>query len=373
MDGTVSFTRMADGSYDDYALLREFELKNSAGLADRLLTALEQERESIEGYQVTRYEHVLQAATRAARAGESEEYVVATLFHDLGDVLAPENHGDLAAAILAPYVPDELVWIVRHHGLFQAYYYVHHYGQDRHARDRYLGHPYYAACARFCEEYDQNSFDPDYDTEPVSFFEPMVRRVFSVSHLRADHHREAPAAGGPAAPPVELRNAGRVSSAGIERRCFFFDGIGITAQYWQERAQDGDENGVRVEIQRLSQDAGPMEFAATELRLHDPIWRADLFSFSAAPPGNFARAHYHPGFDRREPGERHWDAALTRDPVSWLTGQLSGLDQLLMAAGRPELAGTQDAGRVAAAAPAIGRAVGEMLAAIALAPPAGQP
>jgi predicted HD phosphohydrolase len=179
MGRTVSFTRMADGSYEDYALLRETELKNSAGVADRLLSALELERESIEGYQVSRYEHVLQAATRAARAGESEEYVVATLFHDIGDVLAPDNHGNLAAAILAPYVSGELTWIIRHHGLFQTYYYAHHYGEDRNARDRFLGHPYYDACARFCEEYDQSSFDPGYDTEPVSFFEPMVRRVFA--------------------------------------------------------------------------------------------------------------------------------------------------------------------------------------------------
>jgi predicted HD phosphohydrolase len=369
MNWTVSFVRMADGSDEDYALLRENELRHMAGLADRLLRALEDERDSIEGYQVTRYEHVLQAATRAARAGESEEYIVATLFHDLGDVLAPANHGDLAAAILAPYVSAELAWVVRHHGLFQTYYYAHHYGEDRNARDRYLGHPYYASCARFCEEYDQNSFDPDYDTEPISFFEPMVRRVFSLDRRQAGHQRDAAVSGGPTTAAVELRDFGSVSSAGVQRRCFLFAGIGITAQHWRERAEDGDETGVRVEIQRLTQDSGPMEFAASELRLHDPLWRADLFSFSAEPPGNFARAHYHPGFDGREPAERHWDAGLTRDPVSWLTGQLGHLDELLVAAGRPELAGTQDSGRVAAAAPAIGGAVREMLAAIELAPP----
>jgi predicted HD phosphohydrolase len=364
MNKTVSFTRMADGTDEDYALLREFEQQNAAGVADRLLSALEEQRESTEGYQVTRYEHVLQAATRAARAGESEEYVVATLFHDLGDLLAPENHGDLAVAILAPYVSDELTWIVRHHGLFQTYYYAHHLGADRNARDRYLGHPFYASCARFCEEYDQNSFDPAYDTEPISFFEPMVRRVFSPGHLRADHHRSDPAAAG-LPPAVELQDVGSVSSAGVQRRCFFFAGIGITAQHWRERADDGDETGVRVEIQRLTQDSGPMEFAAVQLLLHDPVWRADLFSFSAEPPGNFARAHYHPSFDGREPTDRHWDPELTRDPVTWLTGQLAHLDDLLAAAGRPELAGIADCGRVAAAAPAIGAAVREMLTACA--------
>jgi predicted HD phosphohydrolase len=191
---TVSFTRMSDGTEQDYALLRRSEQELAAGLAGRLLAALEQERDSTEGYQVTRYEHALQAATRAARAGESEEYVVATLFHDLGDMLAPENHSELAAAILAPYVSDEVAWIVRHHGLFQTYYYAHHRGEDRHLRDRYLGHPYYQACVRFCEEYDQCSFDPAYDSEPVTYFEPMVRRVFSPDHLRPDHHSAGAAA-----------------------------------------------------------------------------------------------------------------------------------------------------------------------------------
>jgi predicted HD phosphohydrolase len=359
---TVSFTRMADGTEQDYALLRRSEQELAAGLADRLLAAFEQERESTEGYQVTRYEHALQAATRAARAGESEEYVVAALFHDLGDMLAPENHSELAAAILAPYVSDEVAWIVRHHGVFQKYYYAHHQGEDRHLRDRYLGHPYYEACARFCEEYDQCSFDPAYDSEPITFFEPMVRRVFSPGHLRPDHHGAAATAAA-AATPAELQDAGSISRAGVQRRCFFFAGLGITLQHWQERSAEGDETGVRVEIQRLAVDDGPMEFAARELRLHDPVWRADLFALSTDPAGTFSRAHYHPGFAGREPSDRHWDPDLSRDPVSWLARQLGQLDQLLAAAGRPELAGTADSGRVAAAAPEIARAVTQMLTA----------
>jgi len=35
------------------------------------------------------------------------------------------------------------------------------------------------ACVEFCELYDQNCFDPAYDSLPVETFEPMVRRVFS--------------------------------------------------------------------------------------------------------------------------------------------------------------------------------------------------
>lgn len=174
---TVGFRRMADGTREDYLLLREFEERLNRELPARLLRALDGLKDGFDGYQVSRYEHSLQAATRALRDGRDEEYVVATLLHDLGDELAPHNHSELAAAILRPYVRDEVHWIIKHHGAFQLYYYAHHYGGDRNVRDRYAGSPYYRACAEFCERYDQVSFDPDYDTLPVSHFEPMLCRV----------------------------------------------------------------------------------------------------------------------------------------------------------------------------------------------------
>jgi predicted HD phosphohydrolase len=172
---TVSFTAMADGTREEYEFLQSQERQVS--IPDHVLALFETVRGSSGGYQISRYEHALQTATRAHRAGESEEYVVAALLHDLGECIAPERHGEIAAAVLAPHVSDELVWIVKHHGLFQMYYYAHHFGDDRNVRDQYRDHPYYDACVRFCEIYDQCSFDPDYDTEPVEFFTPMVRRV----------------------------------------------------------------------------------------------------------------------------------------------------------------------------------------------------
>ncbi len=175
---TVGFTRMADGTADDYALLERYEESYVASLPDRLLDSLEKLKSSLVGYQVTRYEHSLQSATRALRDGRDEEYVVAALLHDIGDELAPYTHGEMTAAILKPYVRPEVCWVVKHHGLFQMYYYAHHSGGDRNARDRYKSHQWYDACAEFCEKYDQNCFDPTYDSLPVSEFEPMVRRVF---------------------------------------------------------------------------------------------------------------------------------------------------------------------------------------------------
>lgn len=179
MSRVVSFRAMQDGTREDYLLLDESERAYAVGLADRVLEGLGRLDHSLEGYPVSRLGHSLQAATRAARDGADEELVAAALLHDIGDELAPYNHADLAAAILRPYVRPEVTWIVAQHGLFQNYYYVHHLGGDRDARDRYRDHPWYAACAHFCAAWDQCSFDPEYRSEPLGYFEPLVRRIFA--------------------------------------------------------------------------------------------------------------------------------------------------------------------------------------------------
>ena len=175
----VGFTQMAKGTRDDYLLLERLEKEHAAGLPDRLLRHLRELEDSFSGYRVDRLEHSLQSATRAHRDAASEELVVVALLHDIGDLLAPLNHSEMAAAVLKPYVSEESYWIVRHHGLFQSYYYAHHVGGDRYARERYRDHPHYDATVRFCEQWDQPSFDPSYDTLPLKIFEPMVRHIFT--------------------------------------------------------------------------------------------------------------------------------------------------------------------------------------------------
>lgn len=176
---TVKFTHMADGTREDYLLLNRLEKEQEAGLAGRVLDQLRGLERSFGGYQVDRLEHSLQCASRAYRDGASEEMVAVALLHDIGDLLAPHSHSELAAVILKPYVSDEAHWILRHHGVFQAYYYAHHLGGDRNARDRYRGHPHFDATVHFCEAWDQPSFDPAYDGMALESFEPLVRRIFS--------------------------------------------------------------------------------------------------------------------------------------------------------------------------------------------------
>jgi predicted HD phosphohydrolase len=174
---TVSFTRMADGTAADYDLLDRYAEEYTQALPDRLLVALRALEHSFAGYQVNRLQHSLQSASRALRDGRSEEYVVAALLHDLGDELAPWTHGEMAAAILKPFVAPEIVWAVKHHGLFQQRYFANLSDAERNARDRFRDHEWFDACADFCERYDQNCFDPAYEPLPLETFEPMLRRV----------------------------------------------------------------------------------------------------------------------------------------------------------------------------------------------------
>ena len=176
---TVSFTSMAAGTREDYELLESLEAQFASSTADRVLEQLLGLAGSLAGYKVDRLEHSLQSATRAYRDGADEEMVVAALLHDIGDLLAPHNHSEMAAAVLRPYVSERTYWVVRQHGLFQSYYYAHHMGGDRNARDRYIDHPWYQDAVDFCHRWDQSSFDPEYDSLPLEFFEPMVRRVFA--------------------------------------------------------------------------------------------------------------------------------------------------------------------------------------------------
>ena len=178
MSQMVSFRRMQDGTREDYLLLDQSERDYAAGLPDRILGALRRLDHSLAGYAVSRLGHSLQVATRALMDGADDELIVAALIHDIGDELAPYNHAEFAAAIIRPYVREEVSWIVEQHGLFQNYYYVHHLGGDRNARDRFRGHRWYAACEAFCERWDQASFDPEYPSKPLAAFEPLVHSIF---------------------------------------------------------------------------------------------------------------------------------------------------------------------------------------------------
>ena len=175
----VKFSQMKDGDKEDYDLLSNFEEKHIKGTAERVIRVLKSLDNSFGGYKISRLEHSLQAASRAMRENAEEEMVVAALLHDIGDEIAPLNHSELAASVLKPFVSEKTRWIVEKHGLFQTYYYNHHYGKDRNLRDQFKGHEFYEDTINFCHRWDQSSFDPNYDTISLDDFIPLVGKVFS--------------------------------------------------------------------------------------------------------------------------------------------------------------------------------------------------
>ena len=118
----VKFKQMKDGTKEDYLLLDKHEKEFVKKTPDRILNYMSGLTSVLEGYKVSRLEHSLQSATRALQDKASEEMIVATLLHDIGDELSFHNHSEFAAAILKPYVSEKTHWIIEKHGVFPVSY-----------------------------------------------------------------------------------------------------------------------------------------------------------------------------------------------------------------------------------------------------------
>jgi predicted HD phosphohydrolase len=179
MSHRATFTRMEDSTAADWQAIGGEFMQFAAKLPDRIITHLRLLENDYGGFPVDRYTHCLQTATRALKDGRDEEYVVCALLHDIGDTLGSFNHADIAAVILQPFVSEENHWMVKHHAIFQGYYFFQHIGMDRNLRDNFQAHPAYERTAEFCALYDNPAFDPQGETLPLSEFEPMLRRVMA--------------------------------------------------------------------------------------------------------------------------------------------------------------------------------------------------
>eukprot|EP00941_MAST-03F_sp_MAST-3F-sp1_P002023 g2023.t1 len=190
---TANYTRLDEATPNDMKIVQShFEACANSNLqVERALNLLKSQRGVFLGNKIDLYTHNLQTATRAYRAGESEELVVVALLHDIGELITPVSHGEIAASILRPYISEENYWILMHHEIFQFAYYSEAQGSGKageEARAIFESSPHYDACLNFCENYDQTSFDPDYETLPLEFFEPMVHRIISRSPFSMNDH-----------------------------------------------------------------------------------------------------------------------------------------------------------------------------------------
>jgi predicted HD phosphohydrolase len=175
----MAFTRMDQGRVEDWMVIGQAVGQRQAAMPQIIKAMLLKLEEQVDGFAVNQLQHGLQTATRALRAGASEELIVAALCHDIGKVISVTNHPAIAAEILKPYVSAETYEIVRTHQDFQGRHYYALMGKDPEARSQYVGQPWYALAEQFTDEWDQASFDPQYDTLPLAEFEPMIDRVFA--------------------------------------------------------------------------------------------------------------------------------------------------------------------------------------------------
>jgi predicted HD phosphohydrolase len=176
---------MAEFSPEYMEYLDGFVADDLNYVPDRILRQLRLLETIVEGMEIDQLQHSLQTATRAERAGAGLDMVVAALVHDVGKSISNANHPAVAAEMARPWLADEACWVIRVHQDFQGIHYFARMGLDPMMRLRHRDHPWYDLAEEFVDSFDNNAFDPDYDTLPLEHFDPMVREVFSRPPRRA--------------------------------------------------------------------------------------------------------------------------------------------------------------------------------------------
>ena len=177
----MTFTNLRDATADDWVRLDALDEERTDYASAPLALFASLKGGDAAGYPLNPYDHGLQAATRALRAGESHEFVTCCLLHDMADRLAPANHGQIAAELLRPFVSDDHYWMVKMHGLFQKENYLQHAYWGSGIMEELVAphrdHPAFELTRRFCRDYDAPSFDPAYDSMAIEAFVPIVEEV----------------------------------------------------------------------------------------------------------------------------------------------------------------------------------------------------
>jgi len=162
------------------------------------------------GEAVTQRDHALQCAALASRAGgDDDELVLAALLHDLAHLAVPEgretaerHHGHHGAALVAPFVPARVAWIIEHHVAAKRYLCavdpvylerlspasVHSLAVQggplrREEAMAVAAHPWFADALNV-RRWDEEAKDPQAKTPPLSAWVPLLERYFGPQTLR---------------------------------------------------------------------------------------------------------------------------------------------------------------------------------------------
>ena len=172
-----SFRRMDESTAEQWAVIGERTTANQGRVADRFLMLLESLASINDGFITDQLTHCLQTATMAERAGADDEMIFGALCHDIGKAVSVPNHGAISAEMIKPYVRDDVYFAIRHHQDFQGKHYYNHFGAPTDLREQFRDEPWFELCEEFTDDWDQQAFDPDYDSLPLDHFEPLVREM----------------------------------------------------------------------------------------------------------------------------------------------------------------------------------------------------
>src|SRR3954452_17526283 len=134
-----TFTRMDESTPEQWAVIGKETYENQGRVAENALSLLRSLAAVTDGFAVDQLTHSLQTATLAERAGADPDVVFASLLHDIGKAISVPNHPEIAAAIIRPYVRDDVYHLIIAHQDFQGRHYYAHFAADPDAREKYRG------------------------------------------------------------------------------------------------------------------------------------------------------------------------------------------------------------------------------------------
>lgn len=178
MTQQASFTRMQDGTLEDWQIIGAAHYEEFKNTADRFIGMLQSLEQHTLGFACDQLQHALMAGTLARRDGASDEHIVIALCHDIAKVINVPNHGAIAAEMMRPYISEDSYHVVYNHQAFQGEYYYEYLGAPTDLRLQWQHESWYPLACKLVDEWDAPAFDPDFEVDPLDSFIPLMRKVF---------------------------------------------------------------------------------------------------------------------------------------------------------------------------------------------------
>jgi predicted HD phosphohydrolase len=178
MGEQASFTRMQDGTKEEWMIIAAAHKEEFKNTADRFIDMLRGLEQHTLGFACDQLQHALMAGTLARRAGASDEHIVIALCHDIAKVINVPNHGQIAAEMMRPYISDDSYHVIYHHQAFQGAYYYDYLGAPTDMRLQFKDESWYDLAVKLVDEWDAPAFDPDFAVDSLDSFIPLMRKVF---------------------------------------------------------------------------------------------------------------------------------------------------------------------------------------------------